>query len=129
MKSITYFFFVVVDGIRKFCQMIERRKHYCAFSWKIFPQFYKKFCEIKFQIMLNSRKFLSIIHDEKTALQSVEKWKIYSHWKNISSNQLFRIFFSKNVTFARFSVMFVYSVWHLVLQICRKIFRSTFLWN
>ena len=25
--------------------------------------------------------------------------------------------------------MFMYSVWHLVLQICRKIFRSTFLWN
>ena len=28
-------------------------------------------------------------------LHSVVKWKIYSHWKNISSNHLFSNFFSK----------------------------------
>ena len=33
---------------------------------------------------------------------SVEKREIYSHFKIISSNQLFRIFFSKNVAFTEF---------------------------
>ena len=32
---------------------------------------------------------------------NVEKWKIYSHWENISSNQLFSDFFSKNVAFTK----------------------------
>ena len=30
---------------------------------------------------------------------------------------------------AEFSIFYMYSVWHLVLQILREIFRSTFLWN
>ena len=30
------------------------------------------------------------------------KWKIYSHLKNISSNQLFSNFFSKTITFTKF---------------------------
>ena len=33
---------------------------------------------------------------------SVVKWKIYCHQKNISSNQLFSNFFSKNVAFTKF---------------------------
>ena len=33
---------------------------------------------------------------------SVEKWKILSHWKKISSNQLFSSFVSKNVVFTKF---------------------------
>ena len=37
-----------------------------------------------------------------TLWHSVEKWKIYSHWKNISSNQLFSDFVSKNVIFTEF---------------------------
>ena len=32
----------------------------------------------------------------------VEKWKIYSDWRKISSNQLFSTFFSKTVTFTKF---------------------------
>ena len=36
-------------------------------------------------------------------LKSVEKWEIYSHRKNISSNQLFSNFFSKNVAFTNFN--------------------------
>ena len=38
----------------------------------------------------------------KLLLHSVEKWKIYCHWKKISSNQLFSNFFSKNVIFTKF---------------------------
>ena len=38
----------------------------------------------------------------KKAWHSVEKWKIYCHPKKISSNQLFSIFFGKNVTFTKF---------------------------
>ena len=33
---------------------------------------------------------------------SVGKWKIYCHWKKISSNQLFSNFFSKHVIFTKF---------------------------
>ena len=32
----------------------------------------------------------------------MEKWKIYYHWKNISSNQLFSDFVSKNIVFTKF---------------------------
>ena len=40
--------------------------------------------------------FYKLVH------HSVEKWKIYSHWRKISSNQLFSNFFSKTVTFTKF---------------------------
>ena len=36
-----------------------------------------------------------------TAQCSVEKWKIYCHWKFFSSNQLFSNFFSKKVIFTK----------------------------
>ena len=39
---------------------------------------------------------------ETHSVHGVEKWKIYSHWKKISSNQLFSNFFSKTVTFTKF---------------------------
>ena len=37
-----------------------------------------------------------------STLHSVEKWKIYSHPKNISSNQLFSNFVSKSIVFTKF---------------------------
>ena len=37
----------------------------------------------------------------KFTVHSVERWKIYSHWKNISSNQLFRNFFTKDTLLSR----------------------------
>ena len=46
-----------------------------------------------FQVSVNSAVFPP---------HSVEKWKIWSHWKNISSNQLYSNLFSKNVTFTKF---------------------------
>ena len=52
--------------------------------WRIFS----KTCE------KNTSFFLCTFHN-------VEKWKIYSHWENISSNQLFIDFFSKNVAFTK----------------------------
>ena len=38
----------------------------------------------------------------RSKTHSVIKWKIYSHWKNISSNHLFSNFFSKTVAFMKF---------------------------
>ena len=37
-----------------------------------------------------------------SVLHSVEKWKIYSDRKNISSNQLFSNFFTRNFTFTKY---------------------------
>ena len=50
-------------------------------------------------------------------LKSVEKWEIYSHRKNISSNQLFSNFFSKNVAFTNF----LSKMWMLVGNLHKSI--------
>ena len=39
--------------------------------------------------------------EEHTTQDSVVKWKIYSHRKNISSNHLFTNFLSKNIAFTK----------------------------
>ena len=62
-------------------------------------------------VRVNFRNF-HIVH-------SVEKWKIYSHWKKISSNQLFSNFFSKTVTFTRFSPKIVWEWISVKSTLCR----------
>ena len=56
------------------------------------PLFSRNFCEKR--VRENFRNFHSV--------HSVEKRKIWSHQKNISSNQLFSNFFSKTIVFTKF---------------------------
>ena len=87
----------------------------CRYINKTFSLTVKIFREINFFLTssvkpLLSRNFcqkcvrlkFSFFHTVVSILHSVEKWKIYSHWKNISSNQLFSDFVSKNVIFTEF---------------------------
>ena len=70
-------------------------------------------------------------------LHSVEKWKIWSHWKNISSNQLFSdLFISRTVAFTKFLLKKCerlkfhnlhtvhYTVWILGKMWKKKLFRQ-----
>ena len=54
------------------------------------------------KILSNWNVFTKFFFSNWVVLYSVVKWKIYSHQKNISSNQLFSKFFSKNVAFTKF---------------------------
>ena len=54
--------------------------------------------------------WLNFLHKTLKA-HSMEKWKLYSHQKDFSSNQLFNNFFSKNVTY--FHESFEKNVWEL----------------
>ena len=52
-----------------------------------------------------SKKFTKLISStfcDRICASQCGKRKIYSHWKNILSNHLFSIFFSKNVAFTKF---------------------------
>ena len=70
----------------------------CWFD-EIFFQWVKETqCDI-FTNLLSNKKQIKL----KLGSQcSVVKWKIHSHQKKISSNQLFSNFFSKNVAFTKF---------------------------
>ena len=68
------------------------------YEFSISKAFQQKFREINWS---NTKSLL--LHNCKfTFHNNVEKWKICSHRKNISSNQLFGDFFSKNVAFTKF---------------------------
>ena len=47
------------------------------------------------EILKINRKIALLINRIQGTVHSVVKWKIYSHWKNISSNHLFSIFVCK----------------------------------
>ena len=70
-------------------------------------QFYVKTAICKFLHLwkISSNQFSNKIYVCKSQnfayTHIVEKWKIYSHPKNISSNQLFSNFFSKTVTITK----------------------------
>ena len=57
----------------------------------------------KFQYSkINFLDFLPLLSSNWTSVHSVEKREILSHWKKISSNQLFSNFFSKTIDFTKF---------------------------
>ena len=70
------------------------------------------FSSNQFRVMLISRNLSNKIEALKFRnFHSVKKWWILSHWKNISSNQLF----SKNGTFVPQIVRVNFSNFHIVL--------------
>ena len=90
--SFCWFFFTKKKSsnqlIYKFCISVSRKKSNTFSYFELFERckwFHKK------KIIMQ----LSLLH-------SVKKRKIYSHWKNISSNQLFSNSISKTVGFTKF---------------------------
>ena len=69
----------------------------------------KKFRQITYLVLFIVKTLLSRNFCQKCETKSqqfpncgVEKWEILSHWKKISSNQLFSNFFSKTIVFTKF---------------------------
>ena len=71
----------------------------------------EKFRESKYVKEKEKTIWRNLLYKKTLKAYSREKWKLYSHQKDFSSNQLFNNFFSKNVTY--FHESFEKNVWEL----------------